>query len=402
MYAVRVIVEELARGRRMVVTNVPLKLPELSEYMTKNYPDRMESLRDRLVMLEGAEAGRFWLHRGRGHVREVLVQRDTGDEYEAGKVPDRLKHLNEELRFDGCSGVLYVIDEVHVWFNARNWQSVGGYGFFYLSQHRGLGDDVVLITQHPANVDRQFRSVAETFIKLRNLSKERLWYVLLPKRFLWYKYGDIPSANAKPLEVGEFRLDKTGLANCYDTSKKHGIPGDGEADTKTKRFGIPWWAAAVILCGLVYGATRLFPVLLEAVVGAAKIAPQKVASAATVPGVARGRTNPPAAVVASPVAAAVPVAPVKTNRPAARAMPPPPVVEWATDSWGDETTLTGVSTSRGVVSLWLSNGQRERFLAEVVTITENVVWVRMAGRVVAYRWPRIEEGRALAERAPAF
>jgi hypothetical protein len=43
-----------------------------------------------------------------------------------------------------------------------------------LSQHHTLGDDVICITQSIGNVDKQFRSVAQDFMYVRNHGKESL------------------------------------------------------------------------------------------------------------------------------------------------------------------------------------------------------------------------------------
>ena len=140
------------------------------------------------------------------------------------------------------AGVFFVLDEVHIAFNSRAWAETGAEVLYYLSQHRKLGDDVICVTQSVANVDKQFRSVAQDFTYIRNLGKEMHGKFRLPARFVRKTYSQPPTGSTavEPMDIGFFSLDINGIARCYDTAKGVGIHGRSGADTRQRPKGIHW------------------------------------------------------------------------------------------------------------------------------------------------------------------
>lgn len=71
---------------------------------------------------------------------------------------------------------LLVLDEAHVWLNARTWNS-GDRDLYlrFFSAHRHLGWDILLITQRGESIDAQIRALAEYRVFLRNLKRVRVW-----------------------------------------------------------------------------------------------------------------------------------------------------------------------------------------------------------------------------------
>lgn len=248
LYSVRLIVDELVKGHRVIVTNVPIKPAELNAYLQKNYPDRVVDLFKRLRLLDDEETGHFWTFRGEGSTGPRVV---SPEEWKAGIKPD----------YSGVKddGVLYVIDEVHNFFNARAWMETGKDVLFYLSQHRKLGDTVLAITQSIGNVDKQFRSVTQDYTYLRNLCKERYGYFKLPSVFLRQTYLSPATDTSHPMESGTFKLDVSGLAACYDTAKGVGIHGR-VGDVGERRGGLPWWVGVgmviLLCCGVAWGVPK--------------------------------------------------------------------------------------------------------------------------------------------------
>lgn len=232
LYAVRLVVEELVYGTRTVITNLPLKLPDLNEHIQKKYPDKLVNVVGRVILLNDDETGAFYTVRPNG----VRIARISKDEWKQGLKPD-YSHVND-------GGVFYCVDEIHNFFNARAWAETGNDVLFYLSQHAKLGDTVICITQHIGNVDKQFRSVAQDFTYLRNLGKEKMGMFALPNLFVRKTYLQPATPEAEPMETGRFRLDVTGLGSCYDTAQGVGIHGRG-ADKTERRKGVPWWVFAV-------------------------------------------------------------------------------------------------------------------------------------------------------------
>lgn len=248
LYSVKLIIEELAFGTRCVITNVALNLGAMNEYLQKTYPSKTIDLFARVKLLEDEQAWQFFRYRPNG----LILPEHTKDMWEKGQTPD----------YSGVtdSGVLYVIDEVHIGFNARKWMNTGQSVIYYLSQHRKLGDTVLCITQAIGNVDKQFRSVTQDFTYLRNVAKERMGLFNLPSVFIRRTYGEPYSQNAVAMETGTFKLDVTGLASCYDTAKGVGIHGRA-GDTGEKKKGIHWLVLVIaipaIVALLVWGLPKL-------------------------------------------------------------------------------------------------------------------------------------------------
>lgn len=244
MYSMKMILEELLYGTRVIITNVGVNLPRLNEYLQKEYPSRSIDLHKRIRLIDEEEMGVFFTIRPIGSKGPRVL---TKKEWEAGMTPD----------YSGITdqGVMYVLDEVHIKFNARQWMNTGQDVLFYLSQHRKLGDTVVWITQAINNVDKQFRSVTQDYTFIRNLSKERMSHFSLPSLFVRQTYTSPPSDNSTPMETGSFRMNVKGLASLYETAKGVGIHGRAGADTSEKKKGLPWYVgviAVVLVVGLAY------------------------------------------------------------------------------------------------------------------------------------------------------
>jgi len=249
LYAVKLIVDELVYGTRPVFTNVPLVLSELNSYLQKQFPDKSVNLFERVRLLTDDEAAKFWCYRPHGV--EILCL--SKEDWAKGKRPDYVGVIDD--------GVFYAIDEVHNFFNSRNWMETGRDVLYYLSQHAKLGDTVLAITQHVGNVDKQFRSVTQDYTYLRNLAKERMGVFKMPGVFLRKTYLQPATDTSKPMETGTFRLDVSGLAACYNTAVGVGIHGR-QADKLEKKKGLSWvWFAVgvpiVVMIALHYGPRAL-------------------------------------------------------------------------------------------------------------------------------------------------
>lgn len=57
--------------------------------------------------------------------------------------------------------VLLVLDEIHLWFNARNWKQAAEGLLAFLTQSRKCSVDIIFISQHRDNVDVQFRRLLQ-------------------------------------------------------------------------------------------------------------------------------------------------------------------------------------------------------------------------------------------------
>lgn len=226
LYATQRLILELVEGERNVVTNLPLRVARLNEYLQQRYPSINTRLVERLRILTDEEMREFWKYRG-----------PSGED-------------------KGERGVAYFLDEAHIAFNARDWATLGRGALHYLSQHRKLGDIVWPITQAAGNLDKQFRSVAEDFTVLRNEYTAKYGPFRGRGRFVRKTYLSEPTPKAEPFETATFHLDVAGVASCYDTAKGIGVHGS-KADMGRRAKGIPiMWVipggiALAALCGVI-------------------------------------------------------------------------------------------------------------------------------------------------------
>jgi len=247
LYAVSRVIEELANGDRNIVTNLPIRLPELNEYIQRKYPNRDCRVVQRVRLLTDEQLREFWKYR---QVEDVPTEKQINGHHRSASL------LVEEVqRVDVYTGgVAYFLDEAHIAFNARDWANLGRGALHYLSQHRKLGDIVWVITQAPGNLDKQFRSVAEDFTVLRNEYLAKYGPFKGRGRFVRRTYLSESAINSgDAFEKAAFALDKEGVASCYDTAKGIGVHGS-KADIGRKVKGISiWWAVvgAFVLAALV-------------------------------------------------------------------------------------------------------------------------------------------------------
>ncbi len=229
LYAMKLLVNELVLSKRVVITNLPVNLGELNAFLQEKYPTASINLFERLQLLDDAtETGRFWLYRGPGRTIPEKADTQGMPDYDgAGLVPP----------------VLYIIDEMHTFFNSREWMKTGKGALFYASRHRHLGDDLVCVTQQIGNVDKQFRGLAQDFTYLRNHAKEKFMGLRSLNRFTRKTFLEpwtgAPGQQAS--EWGSFKLDVKGLGSCYNTAAGMGVLNQS-ADTKEpkKGFSVVW------------------------------------------------------------------------------------------------------------------------------------------------------------------
>jgi len=254
MYSVKLILHELLYGSRVIITNVGLLAGEINAYIQKNYPNKSVNLFERLILIDEEQMGVFFTIRPPGSRGPVML---TKEQWQAGKMPD----------YSGVTdkGVMYVLDEIHIKFNARAWMETGRDVLFYLSQHRKLGDTVICITQAIGNVDKQFRSVTQDYTYIRNLGKERMSKFRLPSMFIRQTYNTPATDTTVPMETGSFRLDVTGLASLYDTAKGVSIHGRAGADKDERKTGLHWGVGVALIIAAVILFWRVGPPLLASV-----------------------------------------------------------------------------------------------------------------------------------------
>lgn len=245
LYAVSCLIKSLVAGR-YVVTNIALHLERLQCYIDENHPDLNVHVLERVVLLDDEELGEFWRYRRNNFTMSLDCVKDD-------------KTIDFSSVYDAeCFNTDFYLDEVHVKFNARAWQKTGPQAINYLSQHRKLGDNVYMITQSIANVDKQFRSVAQDYNYIRNYRVEKFRGFTRGSNFERKTYLQPVSGNGDTaVEKESFTLDKK-IADCYDTSGGVGMGGGGGADKGAKAKGIPLkLIVALVVVGLIGGGYLL-------------------------------------------------------------------------------------------------------------------------------------------------
>lgn len=146
---VNVIADALDRGKP-VATNIAL---------TDGWQDRLARMNWARQLLGRTDAYRSSYDRNffmSADITELMSIRLRGDQQKESR------------------GVM-VLDEAHVWLNARSWNS-GDRDIYlrFFSAHRHLGWDIYLITQRAESIDNQIRALAEYRIFLRNLKRVKV------------------------------------------------------------------------------------------------------------------------------------------------------------------------------------------------------------------------------------
>lgn len=254
MLGTRFIVDELLSSDRYICTNSALLLDRLAEYVQNEVKldegerdeerSRRLDIAQRVRILSDEEAAQFWLHEGPN--RSALERRKIKQGDLVLDVPDFRE------RQKTTPGVLYVIDECHVYFDARRWQTVSTDARFFLSQHRKLFCDVILITQHPDQVDKGFRLLAQDYTTVRNFGNETIMGFTWKGMFRWATYQSIPrpGGNVPTSATGTFKLDVKGLASLYDTTAGAGVLGRQAIKEKRSGGRHPLWLVPICLAAL--------------------------------------------------------------------------------------------------------------------------------------------------------
>lgn len=126
----------LAQGGH-VYTNIILKPEAIEKYCADVYG----------VKVEIADQYHFIPHEQMSHIHKVVVGGSPG------------------------SPVLCILDELHLWHNARDWASADKAMLLWLTQTRKVYVDIIIITQHSNNVDKQWLRLTAGRYRFRDLRK---------------------------------------------------------------------------------------------------------------------------------------------------------------------------------------------------------------------------------------
>jgi len=174
-------------------------------------------------------------------------------------------------RVDSLIGVepcLYCVQEGHQYFGVRDWATLEKEAVWYLSQHRKLCDEIWLDCQHPDQLVKQIRIVAQDWTVLRNWGLERWRGFRAPRRFRWVRTLEQPRGGAVGTfhESGMFPLDLS-LARCYDTLSGVGIGGADHKAVNQWVRGVPWYVGLGLILGIAGAVLYYGPWLVGRLIG---------------------------------------------------------------------------------------------------------------------------------------
>lgn len=260
------VIDELLTGRRDIVTNVRIFPELLNEWIQRRHPDVESRFVQRVRVLDRDQVQRFWRYRGR---------LPDGSWYD---VPE--SNIDAKTGWIDFSGkpetpVLYAIQELHLYFNARNWVKTGMPTMFWASQFAKFGDRFAYDTQNFDQVDKQLRNLTDSYRLCQNAGRRAVLGIFRGTvgNLEWREFDHYPPRPGSfTQERGVTRLDVKGWAACYDTTSGAGIVGGESGDKGQVRKGVNLiWIlpilAAVLICLFIFVPRAFGYVTQKAVTG---------------------------------------------------------------------------------------------------------------------------------------
>jgi len=228
LFAMHWLIKELRSTNRQIITTLAVDLEELKKYCDERYEKEDIDVHNRVRQVEKEELRTFWRCRGyRLPAREAIILCRFGDGEAWGR---------------SNAGVCYILDEAQTAFGAREWAKTGTELTEYITQHRKLSDDVMVIAPACALLDKQFRILAHECVVLENLYQKVFRGFKPPQQIRWHSYQNAPPVpGEEPQASGKIYIEPKALAKCYNTAAGMGIVGGAGADKGRKVRGIPWY-----------------------------------------------------------------------------------------------------------------------------------------------------------------
>lgn len=310
--AVKKIVDNLQAGRTVCTNIEGMDDPFCQEYLKNLLQMDDYTFSRRFIFLDRHQVKRFW------KTEEIIDLKHFHDS-ENNTFDDVTTLLNVPI----CpKGSLVVIDEVHKYFNARDWNdrpdpkdkdknydengkevSINRAMADWASTHRHLGFDLVLITQDIDKVDKQVRSMTEWCYYFR---KVNFFGGAVQKKYLCYAYsGD--DHGGKPLSKNVRTYDPK-YFRCYKSYSTADAKEIGFM-THVNILKHPiFYAIPVVLCFTLYMFFGKSSFASGDLFGVSKV--QHKYDNLVTTGMKKTAAKPVMKNISSPVIAALPVTPV--------------------------------------------------------------------------------------------
>jgi len=273
--ATKFVVDELMHGERTIVTNLALKINHLQSYLDSL--GAKVHVMSRVRLLERDEVMQFYrIRNAHGLAMDVTMERKNGVmwptiDYDASQDDDW-----------AAGGVLYIIDEVHNFWNRKMKLEEDSPEFAWASQHRKLKDQCWFVTQSIENVHVMMRRLGARFLYCRADFKRKFKGFRVGGGFVVTEYPSIATPGSEPIDQFPMEFDTVGLGSCYSTAAGVGVSAKGNADGGSKVKGLPLWTVWIMLT-----------VIVVAVVGVLFLGPKLVVKAthAVLPSVVGGNSK---------------------------------------------------------------------------------------------------------------
>jgi len=270
----------LERTDKFVATNCAVNLDELNAYYQEETSQRGKPLVDvykRVRIITTEEAREFWRFRGTFTVlpdkpvprkRTNAILNEKGDDRPHSDIRPNTAQVVDIINewYAGLGiyvpGVLYVIEEAHLLFDARSWQATSETLTFYNSQHRKFRDDAIFVTQFLKMLEVRVKGFCEEFHVFKNFAGRRtMQFLRMPSRMRELTYTMDPNAPGATPDHEVWRSLDVRRAKCYNTMRGVGVGGaNAPEERKVKGFSVPWWTPLIllVLAGIVFVAGSKF------------------------------------------------------------------------------------------------------------------------------------------------
>lgn len=261
--------EDLLRTDRFIVTNIPVKLEELAEFLEKECDRRnlrAVKLHQRLLCIDTVEALMFWRFRPAG----LVLPKWDGKSSEGKVLPEEELLVASKKYWQrigkhkgGTQPVSYYISEAHRYYNSKRFQAISVIAELYATHHRHLHDEVYLDTQFPKQLCVAMRELIEEWHVLRNDYNRTVGFVKMIPRIRMSSYYEMPAGGTqKPFAKRNVYIKENGVAGCYESTGALGaIERTSDVEEKKVKRGVDM---RLFVLGCVGAVVLLFGTLVFA------------------------------------------------------------------------------------------------------------------------------------------
>jgi len=148
---------------------------------------------------------------------------------------------------------MIVLDELHLWFNARDWSNASREVLAFLTQSRKATNDLILISQTINNIDKQYRHLVQHVYKYRDMQH----YVIPVLGCGWplnqYKVSIFDYTGV--FQKSYYKFKDPEIYECYETNAIYQSPFQRlpRRLVKPRKIIVPMWKRVLPYAPLAVG-----------------------------------------------------------------------------------------------------------------------------------------------------